>query len=70
MRPSRPPQTEALGLTADQLQVRIAASIMITIVQATSIWNIGVMTSAAQNLLSRGFLEKQFGADQALAWIN
>ncbi|WP_236616397.1 DASS family sodium-coupled anion symporter [Azotobacter vinelandii DJ] len=48
----------------------LAASIMITIAQATSIWNIGIMTSAAQNLLSRGFVEKQFGADQALAWVD
>ncbi|QWT46009.1 DASS family sodium-coupled anion symporter [Azospira inquinata] len=48
----------------------LAASIMITIAQATSIWNIGILTSAAQNLLSRGFVEKAFGAEHALTWID
>ncbi len=48
----------------------LAASLMITIAQATSIWNIGILTSAAQNLLSRGFVEKAFGASKALTWID
>lgn len=49
---------------------RLAASIMITIAQATSIWNVGILTSAAQNLLSRGFIEAQFGAEHALTWAD
>ncbi len=47
---------------------RLAAAMIITIAQATSIWNIGILTSAAQNLLSRGFIEKQFGADAVPTW--
>lgn len=35
-----------------------AASLMIVVAQATSIWNMGIMTSAAQNMLTVGFLEK------------
>ena len=35
-----------------------AASLMIVVAQATSIWNMGIMTSAAQNMLTIGFLEK------------
>ena len=31
---------------------------MIVVAQATSIWNMGIMTSAAQNMLTIGFLEK------------
>jgi di/tricarboxylate transporter len=42
-------------------QSRLAAS-MIVIAQATSIWNIGIQTSAAQNLLAIGFVNKAFGA--------
>lgn len=48
----------------------LAASIMITIAQATSIWNVGILTSAAQNLLSRGFVEKTFGAEHAITWTQ
>ncbi|HJV07113.1 MAG TPA: DASS family sodium-coupled anion symporter [Chromobacteriaceae bacterium] len=48
----------------------LAASSMITIAQATSIWNVGILTSAAQNLLSRGFIEKAFGAGHALTWTQ
>ncbi|MCQ8864931.1 SLC13 family permease, partial [Escherichia coli] len=40
---------------------RLAASMMIVIAQATSIWNVGIQTSAAQNLLSIGFINKTFG---------
>ncbi len=48
----------------------LAASLMITIAQATNIWNVGILTSAAQNLLSRGFVEKVFGSAHALTWID
>lgn len=35
-----------------------AASLMIVVAQSTSIWNMGIMTSAAQNMLTIGFLQK------------
>ena len=38
-----------------------AASLMIVVAQATSIWNMGIMTSAAQNMLTIGFLQKSLG---------
>ncbi|MBI0331277.1 DASS family sodium-coupled anion symporter [Burkholderia plantarii] len=40
----------------------VAAGIMIIVAQATSIWNIGIQTSAAQNLLTAGFMEKMLGS--------
>lgn len=46
----------------------IAASIMIIVAQATSIWNIGIQTAAAQNLLTIGFMEKIFG--QRVTWLD
>lgn len=43
-----------------------AASMMIVVAQATSIWNMGIMTAAAQNMLTLGFLQKSLGT--APAW--
>lgn len=43
-----------------------AASMMIVVAQATSIWNMGIMTAAAQNMLTLGFLQKSLGS--APAW--
>lgn len=40
----------------------IAAGIMIVVAQGTSIWNVGIQTAAAQNLLTAGFMEKMLGA--------
>jgi anion transporter len=40
----------------------IAAGIMIIVAQATSIWNIGIQTAAAQNLLTVGFMDKMLGS--------
>ncbi|MGD8191303.1 DASS family sodium-coupled anion symporter [Brevibacillus ginsengisoli] len=39
---------------------RFAALIMIASAQAASIWNIGVKTAAAQNMVAIGFMEKAF----------
>ncbi|MEH7121623.1 MULTISPECIES: DASS family sodium-coupled anion symporter [unclassified Bacillus (in: firmicutes)] len=47
----------AFGL---QKNSRFAALLMITAVQAISIWNIGIKTSAAQNMVALGFMEKAF----------
>lgn len=49
---------------------RLAASMMIVIAQATSIWNVGIQTSAAQNLLSIGFINKTFGAGHSVSWLD
>ncbi|MDF1484312.1 DASS family sodium-coupled anion symporter [Ramlibacter sp. H39-3-26] len=46
----------------------IAAGIMIVVAQATSIWNVGIQTSAAQNLLTVGFMDKMLGA--RVSWID
>jgi sodium-dependent dicarboxylate transporter 2/3/5 len=47
---------------------RFAAAIMITVAQATSIWNIGIQTSAAQNVLAVGFMQKLLG--QSVTWLE
>ncbi len=49
---------------------RLAASMMIVIARATSIWNVGIQTSAAQNLLSIGFINKTFGAGHSVSWLD
>lgn len=49
---------------------RMAAAMMIVIAQATSIWNVGIQTSAAQNLLSMGFIHKTLGAEHAISWLD
>lgn len=46
----------------------VAAGIMIVVAQATSIWNVGIQTAAAQNLLTVGFMEKMLG--QRVNWID
>jgi di/tricarboxylate transporter len=46
----------------------IAAGIMIIVAQATSIWNVGIQTAAAQNLLTVGFMEKMLG--ERVAWSD
>ncbi|RBH59012.1 MULTISPECIES: DASS family sodium-coupled anion symporter [Pseudomonas] len=46
----------------------IAAGIMIIVAQGTSIWNVGIQTAAAQNLLTVGFMDKMLG--QRVSWID
>lgn len=46
----------------------IAAGIMIIVAQATSIWNVGIQTAAAQNLLTVGFMDKMLG--ERVAWSD
>src|SRR5690606_31182343 len=46
----------------------IAAGIMIIVAQATSIWNVGIQTAAAQNLLTVGFMEKMLG--ERVTWAD
>lgn len=49
---------------------RLAASMMIVIAQSTSIWNVGIQTAAAQNLLSMGFISKAMGPEHVLGWTD
>ncbi|AVD85748.1 DASS family sodium-coupled anion symporter [Pseudomonas sp. Rh2] len=55
----------AFGVSA---RSNIAAGIMIIVAQGTSIWNIGIQTAAAQNLLTVGFMDKMLG--QRVSWID
>jgi anion transporter len=47
---------------------RFAALLVITAAQTVSVWNIGIKTAAAQNMVAVGFLEKQFG--QGITWTD
>ena len=46
---------------------RFAGLIMITTVQAVSIWNVGIKTAAAQNMVAIGFIQKLLNTD--ITWI-
>lgn len=45
-----------------------AASVMMMIAQATSVWNVGIQTSAAQNLLTVGFMRQMLG--DSPSWMD
>ncbi len=45
-----------------------ASMLMITTVQTASIWNVGIKTAAAQNMVAIGFIEKAFG--RAITWLE
>ncbi len=47
---------------------RFAALLMIATVQAAGIWNIGIKTAAAQNMVALGFIDKQLGA--TITWLE
>lgn len=55
----------AFGL---QPNSRLGALLVITAVQSVSIWNIGIKTGAAQNMVALGFIEKEFGV--SVAWSS
>ena len=42
---------------------KLAALLIITAVHAVSIWNIGIKTAAAQNIVAIGFINKSMGQD-------
>ncbi|NEN74806.1 DASS family sodium-coupled anion symporter [Pelistega sp. NLN82] len=46
----------------------LAAGLMIVVAQSISIWNVGIQTAAAQNLLTVGFMESMLG--ERVAWVN
>ncbi|MDQ0204032.1 DASS family sodium-coupled anion symporter [Pectinatus haikarae] len=43
------------------MKSRFAAVMMIAVAQADSIWNVGIKTAAAQNMIALTFIEKQLG---------
>jgi sodium-dependent dicarboxylate transporter 2/3/5 len=45
-----------------------AGMLMITTVQTASIWNVGIKTAAAQNMVAIGFIEKAFG--KTITWLE
>jgi len=47
---------------------RFAALLVITAAQTASVWNIGIKTAAAQNMVAVGFVEKQFGV--SISWTD
>ncbi len=47
---------------------RFAALLMIATVHTASIWNIGIKTAAAQNMVALGFIDKQLGA--TITWAE
>lgn len=53
----------AFGLSNNS---RLAALLVITAVQSVSIWNVGIKTGAAQNMVALGFIEKELGV--TVAW--
>ncbi len=50
----------AFGLAKES---KLAALLMITAVQSISIWNIGIKTAAAQNMVALGFIRAEYGVD-------
>jgi len=47
---------------------RFAGLLMITTVQAVSIWNVGIKTAAAQNMVAVGFMQSLLKQD--VTWVN
>jgi anion transporter len=47
---------------------RFAGLLVITAAQTASVWNIGIKTAAAQNMVAIGFIEKQFGS--SISWTE
>jgi solute carrier family 13 (sodium-dependent dicarboxylate transporter), member 2/3/5 len=56
-----------LAFGADK-RSRLAGLLMIATVQAVSIWNIGIKTAAAQNMIASGFFQKLMGQD--ITWLD
>jgi anion transporter len=47
---------------------KFAGVMMIAVAQADSIWNVGIKTAAAQNMIALNFIEKQLG--QYVSWMD
>ncbi|CAM4209437.1 SLC13 family permease [Jeotgalicoccus halotolerans] len=55
----------AFGMSKDS---KLATLLIVTAVQAVSIWNVGIKTAAAQNLVAVGFINEAMGED--VSWID
>lgn len=55
----------AFGMSKDS---KLATLLIVTAVQAVSIWNVGIKTAAAQNLVAVGFINEAMGQD--VSWID
>jgi sodium-dependent dicarboxylate transporter 2/3/5 len=47
---------------------RFASLLLITTVQAIGVWNVGVKTAAAQNMVAIGFIQRMLGHD--ISWLE
>ena len=47
---------------------RFAGLLVITAAQTASVWNVGIKTAAAQNMVAIGFIEKQF--QTSISWLK
>jgi sodium-dependent dicarboxylate transporter 2/3/5 len=47
---------------------RFASLLLITTVQAIGVWNVGVKTAAAQNMVAVGFIQRMLGHD--ISWLE
>lgn len=50
------------------LKSRFAGMLMIAVAQADSLWNVGIKTAAAQNMVAVSFIEKQLGV--SISWLD
>lgn len=50
------------------LKSKFAGMLMIAVAQADSLWNIGIKTAAAQNMVAVSFVEKQLGV--TISWLD
>lgn len=50
------------------LKSRFAGMLMITVAQVDSVWNVGIKTAAAQNMVAVNFIRSQLGVD--ISWLD
>ena len=50
------------------LKSRFAGMLMITVAQVDSVWNVGIKTAAAQNMVAVNFIRTQLGVD--ISWMD
>lgn len=50
------------------LKSKFAGMLMITVAQVDSVWNVGIKTAAAQNMVAVNFIRSQLGVD--ISWLD
>lgn len=50
------------------LKSKFAGMLMITVAQVDSVWNVGIKTAAAQNMVAVNFISSQLGVD--ISWLD